>query len=63
MFAASTTTVCCGVGEMVLDADVLATAAPPIDTTMPIADMHQKGTISFTRWDRPPFPQTHFRLR
>ena len=40
-----------------------ATAAPTIDTTMPMADMAQKGTISFIRWDRPPLPHTHLRLR
>ena len=40
----------------------LATAAPPIETAMPRADIDQKGMISLIRWDRPPLPQTHFRL-
>ena len=40
-----------------------ATAAPPIETVMPMADITQKGTISFITWDRPPFPHTHLRLR
>ena len=40
-----------------------ATAAPPIDTTMPTADIAQKGTISFIRCERPPLPHTHLRLR
>ena len=40
-----------------------ATAAPPMETTIPKADITQKGTISFIQWERPPLPHTHIRLR
>ena len=40
-----------------------ASAAPPMETMMPAADITQNGTISFMMCDRPPFPHTHLRLR
>ena len=40
----------------------LAKVAPTMEKAMPMADMVQKGTTSFKKWDRPCLPQAHLRL-